>query len=191
MSRWFSILIFAAFFNAQNSFGQRSGALPDFATLQHAGSIGFASGGLGYQISPRASISFHYGYVPKNRGGELNIAAVKFLYHTYSFQISRNLRFEPFQPGLMLSYHFGREFRSTWPSNRYPEGYYWWKTSLRAHLLWQTSLMLELRDKRIHSVTGYIEFNTNELYLISYFKNHRSLNLTDIIKVGYGLRVNF
>jgi hypothetical protein len=176
---------------SQRTAAQRSAVLPDFVSLQYAGSIGFVSGGLGYQLSKATSASIHYGYVPQNKGGALNIVAGKLVYNPYTIRISRNFRIDPIQPGIMISYHFGTEFRTNWPAHRYPEGYYWWKTSLRAHVLTQTSVSLALNDKRIHSLTGYIEFNTNELYLISYIKNHRALNLTDIIKVGYGLRAHF
>ena len=176
---------------SQVASAQRSRALPHFATVQHAGSIGYVSGGLGYNLSEKVSVSVHYGYVPKSRGGELNIIAGKLLYNTRTFRLSRCLKFDPFRPGVMLAYHIGSEFRTRWPSHRYPEGYYWWKTSLRAHLLGQTSLTLDLESRRIRAVTAYIEFNTNELYVISYFKNHHSLGLTDIIKVGYGIRATF
>lgn len=191
MIRWIPIVIFAGFLHTQAAWAQRSKALPDHATFQHAGSIGFVSAGFGYQLSRKTALTIHYGFVPKSRGGELNIVAGKILYNTYSFRISRNLTFDPFRAGLMLSYHFGREFRTRWPSYRYPEGYYWWKTSLRAHLVTQTSLTFQLEGKRVHSVTGYIEFNTNELYFISYLKNRHALSLADIIKAGYGVRINF
>ena|SRR5687768_17228978 len=191
MIRWMMFLLFVVIADVQTAWSQRPKALPDFVTLQHAGSIGFASVGIGYQISKRSLLSVHYGYVPEIRGGELNIVAAKFLLNTWSLEISDRVQLNPLRFGLMTSYHFGREFRSRWPTHRYPDGYYWWKTSLRAHLLTETSLTVQLRRHAFHSLTGYIELNTNELYLISYFQNHRSLSLADIIKVGYGVRANF
>lgn len=188
--RWIIILFLVTLFDTGIGWSQRSGALPDFATLQYAGSIGYVSGGLGYNLSKRASVSLHYGYVPENRGGKLNIVAAKLLFNTYSLRISDNLLFEPLRAGAMMSYHFGREFGSRWP-HRYPDGYYWWKTSVRAHLVTQTSLTIRLKNKGIHSLTGYIDLNTNELYLISYIQNRHSLSFRDIIKVGYGVRANF
>ena len=170
---------------------QRPASLPDFATLQYAGSIGVVSAGAGYHLSEKTSVSVHYGYVPSNRGGELHIIAAKLLFNTWSFRISERLRFDPLRLGAMVSYHLGGEFRSRWPSHRYPDGYYWWKTSMRAHIISETSLTLRLPNSRFHSVTGYAELNTNELYLISYLKNSHSLSLKDIIKVGYGVRLNF
>jgi hypothetical protein len=191
MIRWILILLFVVVGDVQTAWSQRAKALPDFVTLQHAGSIGFASVGLGYQISKRSSASIHYGYVPENRGGELNIVAAKFLLNTWSLRISDRVQLDPLRFGVMMSYHFGKEFRSQWPAHRYPDGYYWWKTSMRAHLVSETSLTIQLRRRDFHSLTGYIELNTNELYLISYVQNYRSLSLADIIKVGYGIRANF
>lgn len=170
---------------------QRAAYAPDFASVQYAGSIGFISGGIGYDLSRRTAVSIHYGYVPKNRGGELHIVAAKLLVNTWSFRISERLQLDPLRVGAMVSYHLGSEFRSRWPSHRYPEGYYWWKTSLRAHLIAESSITLRLPASRFHSVTGYVDFNTNELYLISYLKNPHSLSLHDIIKVGYGVRLHF
>jgi hypothetical protein len=185
------LLIVCLIADTQMASAQKRKFVPDFAVTQYAGSIGYASLGIGYRTSKRTSFSLHYGYVPQHKGGELNIAAAKFLVNTYTFRISEALQFEPFRFGAMVSYHFGREFRSSWPTQRYPDGYYWWKTSLRAHVVSQTSLTLHLNNARLHSLTAYIDFNTNELYLISYFQNHRALRLADIIKAGYGLRANF
>jgi len=177
--------------NAWMTRAQRSRLLPDFVTLQYAGSIGFVSGGAGYQLTDRSLLSFHYGYVPEDKGGELNIVAAKLVFKTWTIRMSEGISFDPLQAGLMMSYHFGSEFRSRWPSHRYPDGYYWWKSSLHAHLVTQTSLTVQIRNGHVRSLTGFVDFNTNELYLISYMKNFHSLSFTDIIKVGYGIRANF
>ena len=71
---------------------QRAAYAPDFASVQYAGSIGFISGGIGYDLSRRTAVSIHYGYVPKNRGGELHIVAAKLLVNTWSFRISERLQ---------------------------------------------------------------------------------------------------
>ena len=65
---------------ASGAFGQKSFLKPDFLALQHAGSIGYLSAGLGYDVfQSRARMSFHYGNVPENLGGNLNIFSGKFL----------------------------------------------------------------------------------------------------------------
>jgi len=47
------------------------------------------------------------------------------------------------------------------------------------------------KDHRFHSATGYIEFNTNELYFVSFVQNIRSVSLWDIMKIGTGVRLTF
>lgn len=90
-----------------------------------------------------------------------------------------------------MSYHFGDQFYTKLPS-RYPDEYYWWKSALRFHLATQTGLTWNLYEKhRIKSITGYVEFNTNELYLVSYFQNPGSLRLSEVVKAGMGVRMKF
>lgn len=184
------LFILVGCMNATVVCGQRK-SLPDFATLQYAGSIGFISAGIGYQLSGRSAISVHYGYVPESKGGSLNIVSGKFLVSTWTVPVAPGVVLRPVDAGLMVSYHLGEEFRSRWPSHRYPDGYYWWRTSLRAHLVTQTSLTFRLKEASIHSLTAYLELNTNELYLISLVKNSGALSVRDIIKVGYGIRADF
>jgi len=190
MKAGIGVIIFLLF--SIEAFSQDKRWQPDFATLQYAGSIGYLNIGAGYKVlKNKASLSLHYGYVPESKGGELNVLAARVLFDTYTFRISDKLQFDPLSAGLMVSYHFGSEFRSRWPAHRYPEGYYWWRTSLRAHLNTQTSLTHKLSGKTLKSLTYYLDLNANELYLASYFQNRKSLNLSEIVKVGYGIRATF
>lgn len=184
-------VLFIALLTTSTVSAQQAGLTPDFATSQYAGSIGFISGGVGYDVLKRHQLSLHYGHVPEKLGGPLHIVAANLMFNISSLRISDQVMISPFNAGVMVSYHFGSQFKSRWPSHRYPDGYYWWKTSLRAHLATETSITFNFREQRIRSVTGFVSFNTNELYLISFLKNTRSLSLADIIKVGYGVRVRF
>lgn len=171
---------------------QERGLRPDFVTTQYAGSIGFVSVGAGYNIfKDKARASLQYGYVPHSKGGVLNILSAKMLFRTGTISLSRRTTFEPFAGGVMASYHFGKEFRSRWPGQRYPDGYYWWRTSLKVHLNAQTSLTYKLNSERLESVSVFVDLNVNELYLVSYVPNMRSLSIADIVKIGYGMRLNF
>jgi hypothetical protein len=109
------------------------------------------------------------------------------VFNVYTIRISDNIILNPLDAGIMLSYHLGKEFNSRWPGHRYPDGYYWWKTSIRAHVVTQTSVTVKLNQARIRSLTFFTEFNTNELYLISLVQNRHSLKPSDVIKVGYGV----
>lgn len=135
-------------------------------------------------------VSLHYGHVPQSKGGELHILTGKLIFKTMRIPLSRRIHVNPFDPGIMLSYHFGSQFNTRW-SDRYPSGYYWWSTAIRFHINSQTSLTYKFASGQFESVTCFVDLNTNELYLVSYLQNTKSLTLRDIVKVGYGVRLNF
>jgi hypothetical protein len=172
---------------------QRHWSSPDHLILQYAGSIGYVGGGAGYDVfRKKARASFHFGHVPKARGGPLNIFATKLLFIPRSYEVSRRVSFNPFDAGLMISYHLGSDFRSKWPEHQYPRNYYWWQTSFRFHLNLESSVTFKVRDyTTFKAVTAYIECNTNELYLISVFQNRHALSIGDVIKLGAGARFHF
>ncbi|CAG4994177.1 hypothetical protein DYBT9275_01337 [Dyadobacter sp. CECT 9275] len=163
--------------------------IPDFATVQYAGSIGWLSVGTGYDIlKDRARLSVQYGYVPEPKGGPLHILSGSFVYEPFIIKPSTKMNINVLDTGIRFSYQFGEDFHFRWPG-RYPEGYYWWKTALRAHLITETSITWKSPESNfIKATTGYIELNSNDLYLVSYFLNTKSLSPSDIIKIGAGIR---
>jgi hypothetical protein len=173
---------------------ERHWSTPDYLVLQYAGSIGYLSGGVGYNVfKDRARASLHFGHVPKTVGGPLNIFATKLMVvPRRPYRLSDRSTLSPFDFGLMVSYHLGEDFRSTWPEHRYPERYYWWQTSFRLHLNYQPSVTIKIRDHTtFKAVSGYLELNTNELYLISLFQNLHALRVWDVMKLGAGMRLHF
>lgn len=192
MQRSSLILIFL--FLAPGVFGQKKRSLaPDFAVLQYAGSIGLINGGLGYQVFEGAfRASVHYGSVPRNQGGTIHVFAAKVIYSPLEIIASPRLLINPIDLGTMVSWHQANELRSHWPESQYPRGYYWWHPSLRLHLLTESSLTYELPpEKKFKAITCYAELNINDLYLVSYVQNVRSLRITDVVKTGVGIRVSF
>lgn len=186
------LLSLLAFLIVDVASAQKDGFVPDFLTMQYAGSIGFLSVGAGYDVfNNHAMLSLQYGYVPVRKGGGLNVLSAKLLFRTGTVGLSQKTTIEPLSAGMMVSYHLGSEFQSRWPGHRYPDGYYWWRTSLKVHLNTQTSITYKLGSDRFESITGFLDLNINELYLVSYFQNAGALSLADIVKVGYGVRLNF
>jgi hypothetical protein len=167
--------------------------LPDFAVMQYAGSIGYFSGGFGYNVfKSKARFSMHYGYIPLNRGGELQVVAAKLIFIPASITVWNRVKMNPVDVGIMGSYHYGDKMEARWPEGVYPKGYYWWYPALRAHLLMESSVTYEFKKgQRFTSVTGYVEWNTNELYFVSFVQNLRAVRLEDIVKVGTGVRLRF
>lgn len=171
--------------------------VPSSAILQHAGSIGFFSVGTGYKLnnSGNSTLDIAYGYVPAKYGGDLNIVTAKFTYRPYGFKIKDWGTLYPTNPGVFLTYHAGGDFDSKWDDDEYPDGYYWWSTAFRPHISLSTEFKLDakklLPNLGVKAISLYSEFNTNELYAISYFQNPRDLDITGIFKLGIGARIEF
>ncbi|WP_235048413.1 hypothetical protein [Arcticibacter svalbardensis] len=171
--------------------------IPKSVVSQYAGSIGFVSVGAGYELfkNDRGSLDFNYGYIPKNKGGVLHILAAKFAYRPIEIKVNKWAKLYPVNPGAFISYHFGPQFDTQWDKDTYEKGYYWWSTAVRPHISIGTELKLDakkiLPSLGVKALRVYSEFNTNELYLISYYQNVGSLSITDIFKLGFGVRVDF
>lgn len=171
--------------------------IPTSAVVQYAGSIGYLSAGIGYELfhNERGSLDLMYGRVPEKKGGKLDILAVKFAYRPIEVKLNNWANLYPINPGVFVSYHLGPKFNFQWDKDVYEKGYYWWSSALRPHVSLGTEVKLNtskvLPSLRLKSLSFYSEFNTNELYLISYFQNTDGLSLTDIFKLGIGMRIEF
>ncbi len=178
------------------AFSQRKTAnalVPDKVITQYAGSIGYMSLGLGYDLfQERTELSFHYGYVPEVKGGELHIAALKFEYKPFKLKISDGLLFRPVNPVVFGSYTFGKAFGFGFDRDQYPKGYYFWSPALRGHLGASSELeVLSDASSSIKSITLFTEANTNDLYLVSWYENRTTTPFYKIFHLGFGLKVNF
>ncbi len=171
--------------------------IPDEAVVQYAGSIGYLSAGAGYEIfgNKRGNLSFHYGYVPESKGGELHIATVKLAYKPWQIALKDWGRLYPFNPGFFVSYTFHKDLSVAFPSGQYPGDYYYWSEAIRPHLSFNSEIELDppplLQNKGIRALGLYIEANTNDYYLINYLQNTSALKIDDIFQLGVGLRVKF
>ena len=184
-------LIAALFFVVHEAQAQQSFLRPDFLALQHAGSIGYLSAGLGYDVyQSRARLSFHYGNVPENLGGDLDIFTGKFLCVPAVIRASEQVIIHPIDVGVMVSYHTGDNFKSNVP-DYFSKNYYWWHTNLRFHVAIEQSVNIYFHERRIHRISGYIEFNLNDLYVVSYVTNSSTVGLDELVKAGIGTRIWF
>ncbi|GGM93947.1 hypothetical protein GCM10010967_28850 [Dyadobacter beijingensis] len=166
--------------------------VPDFAQIQYAGSNGWLGIGAGYELlHRRLRTQAQYGYVPPERGGPLHMLSVALFYRPLRVNSNKTLQINPLDIGFKGSYQFGRDYFFNLPS-RYPPNYYWWKPAFRLHLATESSVTYKLpKTAGIRSVTAYLEFNTNDLYLISYVLNAGSLRIGEVVKAGIGVRVGF
>jgi hypothetical protein len=94
---------------------------------------------------------------------------------------------EPLQIGIFLAQNFGKNIDFKW-SSKYPKGYYWWGSSFRQHIFFSTQLSRALPKGYFSKVSLYLEANTNDLYLYSYFSNRNTITLYDIFFLGIGTK---
>lgn len=175
---------------AQRSFKQR--ITPRHVGIQYAGSIGYMSAGFGYDLSKKTELSFHYGYVPEVKGGELHIAAVKFEYKPFRIPLGKGLVMHPINPVVFASYTFANGFSLGFDSDQYPKGYYFWSPALREHLGFSSELeIMGDKSSRIKSISLYTEANTNDLYMVSWYENRTTTPFYKIFKLGFGVKMNF
>lgn len=171
--------------------------IPETAMVQRAGSIGFNSFGIGYNLfrNNKGSLDLAWGYVPKSRGGRQDIFAAKFAYRPVSIQLKQFGVLQLVNPGLFITHHPGGKFHTTLEKDKYPAGYYWWSSAVRFHLSAATELKINTPQKfaktGIDQVALYGEFNTNELYFVSWFRNRDKLPFADIWKLGFGVKAYF
>jgi hypothetical protein len=166
---------------------------PDFAGLQYAGSIGYISAGAGYTLFKKTNMNINYGYVSEKKGGQMHILALKFEYKPFRIPLSENVVLQPINPGVFLSYTFAKELSYRFESPQYPKNYYFWSEALRKHISANSEIKFinPLKNGKVQALSVYIEANTNDIYMISWFENRTTIPFTDIFKLGYGLRVYF
>ena len=189
-------LVLIVLFCAPSAFAQRSfldRIKPDQVNLQYAGSIGYFSGGIGYNFfKEKTALSFHYGYVPKNKGGWMSIFSAKFEYKPFTINIKDKFIIHPINPVFFPSYTSGNNFDYEFNTSQYRENYYFWSSALRLHLGAGTEVkILNNKNTVFKSVSLYTEANTNDLYAISWFANRTTTPFYEMFKIGYGIRVNF
>ena len=189
MARVFYTIVFL--FVCSSSFSQKTlrSVFPRSAwTAQYAGNTGFLT--IGYSkvtASRKMELGLLYGFVPKALGGVNHSINLKMTYNPFRITIHKKFKLEPIQAGLFISQNFGDHLGLYWDS-KYPDGYYWWSRSLRIHAFVGAQISVKLGEKYFSRMSYYIEANTNDLYLHSYFPNRRTMSVTDIIFLGMGVK---
>nr|WP_295932125.1 hypothetical protein [uncultured Dyadobacter sp.] len=167
--------------------------LPDHMKLQFAGNIGFLSGGPGYVSRNRTlETDLLFGFLPQKFGGDALVTLTgKTTYSPWRIGLKNHYYLRPFSIGAYLSYTFGPQFDTKWPSY-YPSGYYWWATSFRpgAYIGGKLGKHVVLNNRR-RSWEFYYELGTYDLLIISYVQNKGFLKLSDITSLSLGVKFGF
>ena len=167
--------------------------IPDHLKLQFAGNIGFMSGGPGY-LSRNKTLETDvlFGFLPQKFGGDALVTlTAKTTYSPWRIPLKNSYYIVPFSLGFYLSYTFGPQFDSKWPSY-YPAGYYWWATSFRpgAYIGGKVGRDIVVR-KRKRGLELYYELGTYDLILISYAQNPKYLSPGKIVNLALGVKMGF
>jgi hypothetical protein len=160
-----------------------------FVTMQYAGSIGYIS--LGGGITSKSQKVQHellYGFVPKAYGGPLDKITYKFTYLPANWHLSQRVAWRPLNVSGFAAYNVGRNFSLQPSFKKYHEDYYWWSPALRFHLGFSTALELT-HKKSPNKGLLYIEANTNDRYITTWWDNTSKLKLHDIFFLGMGMKV--
>jgi len=188
-------LLLSIMARAQEDYSERSRKwyLPDHLKLQFAGNIGFMSGGPGY-ISRNKTLETDllFGFLPQKFGGDALVTlTAKTTYSPWRIHLKNNYYVAPFSLGAYLSYTFGPQFDSKWPSY-YPVGYYWWATSFRPGVYFGGKAGRNvIVNKRKRGLELYYELGTYDLILISYVQNSKFLNPGKIANLAFGVKFGF
>jgi hypothetical protein len=177
------------------SFGQKF-IIPNSAVIQYGGSIGYLNLSLGYDLwKDKGTLDLGFGFVPRSHGGDLEILSGKFAYKPIKIKLGDWAIIHPLNPGIFLTYHLGKDFDLVRSRSQFDKGYYWWSTSVRPHISLSNEISLNpdraLPGSKIKSLGIYSEFNTNDLYIVSWFKNRKTITFGDMFKLGFGLRAHF
>jgi hypothetical protein len=167
--------------------------IPDFIVMQAGGSTGYLSTGFGYTaFKSKVRLSAHYGIVPEKTGRVINIAAVKFFYRPTTSTVWNRVRLNPFDIGLIGSYNVGNARNISSLEENHLINYDWWQPTWRLDMAMESSLTYEFpKNCFFHSITGLVEFTTNEIYLIHTLRNGNPLRFQDAIIFGLGTRIKF
>lgn len=188
MAKLFYIIVLLLCF--EHLYPQRDPLFPkSLVALQFAGSTGLLSAGFS-KVSRRDKIELGllYGYLPKAYGGTNHSLSLKFAWNPWQIAAGKRLSIEPLQLGLFVCQNFNKDLDLTWGKN-YPRHYYWWPRATRIHPTASVQLAIRAGTKHIDRIACYLEANTNDLYIASYYPNRNAISVYDIIFFGAGLRL--
>jgi hypothetical protein len=160
-------------------------------TAQFAGSIGYLSVGGGYVHNRYIQSELLYGFVPAQYGGPRSKITYRFLWQPVELELNSRWTWKPIGTSVFLSYSLDKNMTLLPSYSKYQKDYYWWSTALRKHLGFQTAFERKDRSKPGPRTQYYMEWNTNDLYMVSYWENRREMSPLDIFFWGFGIRRYF
>jgi hypothetical protein len=168
--------------------------VPSRLLVHTAGGQGLAAVGAGWTASRnRLAVETLAGYLPKSLGiTPMGIFTVKVSYTPWQLSgKARPWRVQPFTVGGVANYSASRGL-ATSRGSKYDEDYYWWSSHTRWGAFLGSSAGYALKPTRRghpRSIMAYYELGTNDLYFVSWTSANGSLPFSDILTLGFGLRM--
>ncbi len=171
--------------------------IPTHFKLQYAGNMGFLSGGIGWDYGKRGQweTDIFLGFLPKYESDKAKMTfTLKQTYNPWSIQIAKSkFAFEPLSTGLYFNTVFNEEFWARHPK-KYADGYYDFNTKIRTNIFIGERFSINVPEEHRffdNKITFFYEVSTNDLMLISYIQNPKSLPFKDVITLSVGVKFQY
>lgn len=163
----------------------RPGIIPHHAKIQYAGSIGFISAGVGYELAKKKlQGDLLYGYLPASVGGiTIHSVTAKLTWLPVSKQLKNDMKWDCLTAGLLVNYAFGRQYH-LFSRTRYSFVYYGFPTAAHINLFIGSAITK-------NRIGLYYEFGATDRDMISFAKNPKAISFFDIVNFGAGVRLSF
>lgn len=156
-------------------------------SAQYAGSIGAAA--IGYHRRTQREqldLGLLYGYLPASLGGTVHTVTFSITGEPWHLPLGERVRWTPVRGGAFVALALGPGLRVSRPP-RYEPGYYWWNPGIRQHLHLGTALGYRPRSGPFSEVAAWIQANSNDLYLYSWWTNRTAFPFGDAVFLGAGI----
>ena len=169
--------------------------VPSQIRIQYAGYIGMLSLGAGWQLNHHLELEYSMGLAPKQDAQKtIYTTAAKLIYQPkLDFNLTDKIKIQPLRVALISSYTMGSRFGKYRDNDKYPDGYYWWSTSVRVGLGYQAQALINIAKESEKQLALYLESSLWDLGLFSYYgnSNRSHLEFWDIVILGSGCRLYF
>ena len=189
------MLLFFLLVTTGKIFAQKKGfkiSPPDHIKIQYAGGMGFISIGAGYSTkNQKLEGDLYYGYLPKSIGGiRIHSISGKVTWIPIHSVSIKKYQVEPLMTGLIVNYNFGKQYFSFDPPN-YPYRYYSFPTAIHSALFLGSRIGYNFPTQSyVKRISVYYEILGFDREIISFVSNIKSLNITDIVTLALGVKIN-
>ncbi len=166
---------------------------PDHIKVQYAGGMGFISIGAGYNTkNQKLEGDLSYGYLPKSVGGiRIHSISGKVTWIPINSVSIKKYQVEPLMTGLIVNYSFGKQYFSFDPPY-YPYRYYSFPTAIHSAIFLGSRVGVNFPTNTfVRRLSLYYEILSFDREIISLASNPKSLQITDIVTLSLGVKVNF